>query len=384
MRNGYKIFDADTHFHASAESLEPFLDPALRQMKAELGLREFKTGWAGEEMPEPYTHLYQLGEQGGWGVAPPRYLGEAGPRPNARRHFQNFQGFKFPTFGGSDWDVEARIHDMDEEGVDVHFIVPGAASGHSDPSVDMAMLRSVHRHLDDMCSRHPGRLTSLILATARDIEGSVLEIKRYADSPWAKGIWVSLPLDYPVDHPDLKPIWAAADDAGLCIVHHSFATGYPGYRDLWSNPFIGRTASHPWAAMRMIAGFLGAGLLDKYPNINLAILESGFGWLPFWMQRMEDQVHYMGYVADDLQHTMQEYMTGGRFFAGIVIHEGEAITRMVTELMGDHMLMFGSDYPHAESRFPRSADIVLGWDSINEGRMRKLMWENAACCFRLT
>ena len=384
MRNGYKIFDADTHFHASAESLEPFLDPALRQMKAELGLREFKTGWAGEEMPEPYTHLYQLGEQGGWGVAPPRYLGEAGPRPNARRHFQNFQGFKFPTFGGSDWDVEARIRDMDEEGVDVHFIVPGAASGHSDPSVDMAMLRSVHRHLDDMCSRHPGRLTSLILATARDIEGSVLEIKRYADSPWAKGIWVSLPLDYPVDHPDLKPIWAAADDAGLCIVHHSFATGYPGYRDLWSNPFIGRTASHPWAAMRMIAGFLGAGLLDKYPNINLAILESGFGWLPFWMQRMEDQVHYMGYVADDLQHTMQEYMTGGRFFAGIVIHEGEAITRMVTELMGDHMLMFGSDYPHAESRFPRSADIVLGWDSIDEGRMRKLMWENAARCFRLT
>ena len=384
MRNGYKIFDADTHFHASAESLEPFLDPALRQMKAELGLREFKTGWAGEEMPEPYTHLYQLGEQGGWGVAPPRYLGEAGPRPNARRHFQNFQGFKFPTFGGADWDVEARIRDMDEEGVDVHFIVPGAASGHSDPSVDMAMLRSVHRHLDDMCSRHPGRLTSLILATARDIEGSVLEIKRYADSPWAKGIWVSLPLDYPVDHPDLKPIWAAADDAGLCIVHHSFATGYPGYRDLWSNPFIGRTASHPWAAMRMIAGFLGAGLLDKYPNINLAILESGFGWLPFWMQRMEDQVHYMGYVADDLQHTMQEYMTGGRFFAGIVIHEGEAITRMVTELMGDHMLMFGSDYPHAESRFPRSADIVLGWDSIDEERMRKLMWENAARCFRLT
>ena len=384
MRNGYKIFDADTHFHASAESLEPFLDPALRPMKAELGLREFKTGWAGEEMPEPYTHLYQLGEQGGWGVAPPRYLGEAGPRPNARRHFQNFQGFKFPTFGGSDWDVEARIRDMDEEGVDVHFIVPGAASGHSDPSVDMAMLRSVHRHLDDMCSRHPGRLTSLILASARDIEGSILEIKRYADSPWAKGIWVSLPLDYPVDHPDLKPIWAAADDAGLCIVHHSFATGYPGYRDLWSNPFIGRTASHPWAAMRMIAGFLGAGLLDKYPNINLAILESGFGWLPFWMQRMEDQVHYMGYVADDLQHTMQEYMTGGRFFAGIVIHEGEAITRMVTELMGDHMLMFGSDYPHAESRFPRSADIVLGWDSIDEERMRKLMWENAARCFRLT
>ena len=110
----------------------------------------------------------------------------AGPRPNAQRHFQNFQGFTFPTPGGSDWDADVRVRDMDEEGVDVHLMVPGAASGHPDPAVDMAMLRTVHRQLDDMCSRHPGRLTSLILATARDVEGSVLEIKRYADSPWAK------------------------------------------------------------------------------------------------------------------------------------------------------------------------------------------------------
>ena len=103
----------------------------------------------------------------------------------------------------------------------------------------------------------------------------------------------------------------------------------------------------------MISAFIGAGLLDRYPNLNLAILESGFGWLPFWMKRMEDQVHYMGYVADGLG-AIEEYMTGGRFFAGIVIHEGEQMTRMVSDFMGDHVLMFGSDYPHAESRFPRS------------------------------
>ena len=383
MRDGYKIFDADTHFHSSAESLEPYLAPLLRGMKEELQVREFMTGWAGEEMPEPYKHHYRIAEGGGWGANPPRHLGEAGPRPNAQRRFQNFQGFKIPTLGGSDWDTDARVRDMDEEGVDVHLMVPGAASGHEDPAVDMAMIQSVHRHLDDVCGRHPGRLASLILATESDVEGSVIEIKRYADSAWAKGVLVALPLDFPVDHPDLHPIWAAANDAGLTVVHHSFATGYPGYRDLWDNPFIGRTASHPWAAMRMVASFLGAGLLDKYPNLNLAILESGFGWLPFWMKRMEDQVHYMGYVADDLQHTMEEYMTGGRFFAGIVIHEGEDITRTVADFMGDHILMFGSDYPHAESRFPRSADIVLGWNSLGEDRMRKLMWENAARCFRL-
>ena len=181
----------------------------------------------------------------------------------------------------------------------------------------------------------------------------------------------------------MDPIWQAADDAGLCVVHHSFATGYPGYRDLWDNPFIGRTASHPWAAMRMVAAFMGAGIFDRFPNIRLSILESGFGWLPFWTKRMEDQVTYMGYVREDLQHTMSEYMTGGRFFAAIVMHEGEDMVRMVNELMGDDMLMFGSDYPHAESRFPDSVDIALKWNSLGEHSMRKLMWDNAARCFGL-
>ena len=73
------------------------------------------------------------------------------------------------------------------------------------------------------------------------------------------------------------------------MTHHSFTSGYPGYRDLWDNPFIGRTASHPWGAMRAVSAFFGAGIMDRYPNIRYCILESGFGWLPFWGARMDDQ-----------------------------------------------------------------------------------------------
>ena len=381
MRDGYKVFDVDTHFHPTVESLEPFLGPRLRDAVAELPTRPFQTGWAGEELPEPYRHLYRFQDLGGWGANPPRHLGEPGPRSGGERRFQKFMGFKTPSLGGSDYALGARLKDMDEEGAHVHLMVPGVAAGHADPAVDLGMLEALHRYLDDACGNEPERLKSLIVTTARDVEGSVMEIKRWAGSSWARGVMVNLPLDFPIDHPDLNPIWAAADDAGLCIVHHSFATGYPGYRDLWDNPFIGRTASHPWAAMRMLAAFLGAGILDRYANIRLSILESGFGWLPFWMKRMEDQVVYMGYVAEGLQRSMTGYMTGGRFFAGIVLHEGEEMVRMVSEMMGDGVLMFGSDYPHAESRFPRSVDIVLGWRSIAEEPKRKLLWDNAVRCF---
>jgi len=384
MRNGRRVFDADTHMQPMAESIEPYLTKELRERVGDLEAHkvDFKTGWAGEKLEPPYRHMFSFRPRGGgWGGNRLRWLGEAGPRENEQREFQKFMGKKFPTPGSSDWDPAARVRDMDEEGTDVHMMVPAGANGAEDASIEMEFIRANNRYLNDFCSGYPHRLKSLIAVTPRSIEDSVDEIRRWSDSTWAVGVQPHLPLDYPLDHPDLEPIWRAADEAGMAVVHHSFATGYPGYRDLWDNPFLGRTASHPWAAMRAVGAFFGAGILDRYPNIRFCILESGFGWLPFWAKRMEDQVEYMGYVPENLQHSMSEYMTGGRFFASIVLHEGESMVRMVNQELGDHILMFGSDYPHAESRFPESVDKVLGWKSIGEDSLRKLMWDNPVRCF---
>jgi hypothetical protein len=84
----------------------------------------------------------------------------------------------------------------------------------------------------------------------------------------------------------------------------------------------------------------------------------------------------MGYVADNLEFKLSEYMTGGRFFAATVLHEGEALVKMVTDDLGDHILTFGSDYSHPESRFPASADIPFEWTSLSSEQLRKLMWDN--------
>jgi predicted TIM-barrel fold metal-dependent hydrolase len=97
---------------------------------------------------------------------------------------------------------------------------------------------------------------------------------------------------------------------------------------------------------------------------------------------MDDQVVYLGYVADDLQKKMSEYLTDGRFFAAIEQHEGADMAKYFNDFMGDHLLMFGSDYPHAESRFPESADRVLAWEQvIGREAMTKLMWDNAVRFF---
>jgi predicted TIM-barrel fold metal-dependent hydrolase len=384
VKDGFRIYDTDTHCSLPAEQLDSYLSLRFRELVPDLAshLREVRIGHAGEVFQPPFRHRYHFSTTfGGWGGSKPRVLGEAEPRQQERR-FQTFMGSRFPTFGGNEC-ADIRIKDMDEEGTDVHMMVGNGASGAENPEVEVELIRANHRCLNDMCSQYPHRLKSLIAVSARSIEDSVREIDAWGSSSWAVGIQPFLPLDYPIDHPDLDPIWKAAEEADLVVVHHSFATGYPGYRDLWDNPFLGRSASHPWAAMRFVGAVVCSGMMDRYPRLKFAILESGFGWLPFWARRLDDQMVYVGYVNENLRHKPSEYLQSGRFFASIELHEGPEMLRMVSELMGDDLLMLGTDYPHAESRFPESDKIVLSWmnDGVSKDQMNKLVWDNPVRCF---
>jgi predicted TIM-barrel fold metal-dependent hydrolase len=378
MRDGQKIYDADTHVGPSAEALRPHISAKLLELVPDLEdhRQEVKIGWAGETFDPPYRHRYRFGARQGWSKNTPRILGEAAPRDNAERHFQTFMGVTYPSEGGSDDRPDIRLKDMETEGVDVHFIVSNGGVGHSDAEVEMEFIYAQHRYLHEFCGADPGRLKSCLTVTPLAVEGSVEEIHRWGKEPWAVAVHPSLPLDYPLDHPDLHPIWAAAQEHDLCVIHHSLSWAYPGYRDMWENPFIGRSASHPWAAMRAVASFIGGGLMERFPKIRYGVLESGFGWLPFWANRLDDQAIYVGYVPE-LKHKISDYIKGGRFFASIEQHEGPEMAKHVNDALGDLVLMFGSDYPHAESRFPESADRVLAWQNvIGAEAMKKMMWDN--------
>jgi predicted TIM-barrel fold metal-dependent hydrolase len=88
----------------------------------------------------------------------------------------------------------------------------------------------------------------------------------------------------------------------------------------------------------------------------------------------------VGYVPD-LKLLPSEYFSGGRVFCSIEMHEGAEMVRLVDSLLGDDVLMFGSDYPHAESRYPGSVDHVLGWEGLRPEQMQKLLWDNAVRAF---
>ena len=380
MKNGFRVFDSDTHVLPCAEVLERYVDPEFRPRLAELA---------------PYrTPIRASAEHSGAGmhgyrIAPKYYrrvLGEAGPRAGHTGRDSHWMGSKLPRPGVQDDDADNRILDMDDEGTDRHFLVPGgwsSAVGLDDPSLETGLIRAFHRHMAEFCGRYPDRLKGPIVASTRDVDAAVREIREWGKAPWAVAVKPQID-QIPVDHPSLEPIWRAAADHDLPVVHHSSTWNppyFPGVEDVWDNIFLGRLASHPWGAMRFVAAFIGGGILDRYPALRFGTLECGFGWLPFWGRRMDEQYAYVGSTAD-LKMKPSEYLSSGRYFCSIERQEGEDMYTTVTGFLGDGVLMYASDYPHSECQFPESVDNIFAWTSLSPEQRQKLMWDNADRFFR--
>jgi hypothetical protein len=97
----------------------------------------------------------------------------------------------------------------------------------------------------------------------------------------------------------------------------------------------------------VVAAFIGGGILDRHPSLRFGTLECGFGWLPFWGKRMDEQYAYVGSTAE-LKMKPSEYLQSGRYFCSIERQEGEEMYRMVSGFLGEDVLMYASDYPHSE------------------------------------
>jgi predicted TIM-barrel fold metal-dependent hydrolase len=110
-------------------------------------------------------------------------------------------------------------------------------------------------------------------------------------------------------------------------------------------------------------------------------LECGFGWLPFWGRRMDEQYAYVGSTAE-LKMQPSEYLKSGRYFCSIEHQEGEDMFHAVSQFLGDGVVMYASDYPHSECQFPQSIDNILAWQGLPPQTREKLLWGNATRFFK--
>src|SRR2546426_8537618 len=368
MRNGYHVIDVDTHVTPSMEVLMRYADEELKRRADELKPYERVMKPApGRGHPETeYTILR---------INPIPYDRVAGQKPGVKPGATGagakgaLEGkvdnlAKKPVSVNTQHDnPKGRLKDMDLEGVDIHQILPSTwACGSSGLEVGLtkALYRAYHRYMADYCGTDPTRLKGLVLAPAADPAWAAKTIRDLGKEPWVGAVWPIIPEGVPVDDPDLAPIWEAMDEMDLAYCHHSFfyePPYSPGYRDIWGNTVVARTAAHVWGAQRLLAYVLISGMLDRYPRLRIATVETGHGWLPNWIIRLSSQVNFVkGATPADLKYSPLEYVQQGRIFCGIENHEGPKMTKAVTDILGDHVLLYQSDYPHRRA-FSRTPSI---------------------------
>jgi predicted TIM-barrel fold metal-dependent hydrolase len=388
-RAGYRIFDADTHIIEPVEPIEGYLSardrarldalgPLVQRAPAKAGMSRYVIG----KRPKLNRKLGSLER-----VDPPS-AGARGARDGGTPWDVRWQGPPFPSERVS-VDAHARVRDMDVEGIDVNMILPSggvpAFAGLPDVALECAMYEAYNRFMGDYCAPYPNRLTGVMLVSGRDTRAAVAEIERGSREPWPVGIFPICAPEMSLDEPAWEPIWAAAQAHDLTVVIHSFTMTIPyppGVWDTWDNVFLQRAAGHVWNAQRNLAALIGAGVLDRYPQLRLTSLECGHGWLASWAARLDELAEMSRHALPSLKQKPSDYIRGPQYFQSIQIYEGEQSLCHAFEALGDETLMFATDYPHSESWFPKSAEIVLGWKSLSEASRRKLMWDNAVRCYR--
>jgi uncharacterized protein len=388
-RGGQRIFDADTHIIEPVEPVEAYLSasdrarldalgPLVQRAPAKADMSRYVVG----KRPKLNRKLGSLER-----VDPPSAAAR-GARDGGTPWDVRWQGPPFPSEHVS-IDPQARVRDMDIEGIDVNMILPSggvpAFAGLEDVALECAMYEAYNRFMADYCAPYPDRLTGVMLVSGRDSTAAVAEIERCGREAWPVGIFPICAPEMSLDEPAWEPIWAAAQEHDLTVVIHSFTMTIPyppGCWDTWDNVFLQRAAGHVWNAQRNLAALIGAGVLDRYPQLRLTSLECGHGWLASWAARLDELAEMSRHVLPTLKHKPSDYIRGPQYFQSIQIYEGEQSLRHAFEALGDETLMFATDYPHSESWFPKSAEIVLGWKSLTDTARRKLLWDNAVRCYR--
>ena len=136
------------------------------------------------------------------------------------------------------------------------------------------------------------------------------------------------------------------------------------------------TIGRPTETVIQFVGLMYAGVPEKFPNLRIAFLECGAGWVPYWMERMDEEWEKRGDVEAPLcKQKPSEYITHGNWF--FATEPEEKMLPYVIERIGDDRIVFASDYPHWDAMFPRVVSTIRGRQDISAGAKEKILGKNA-------
>ena len=352
---GERPFDADNHYYEALDAFTRHLDPAW-------GPRTFQ--WA-----EINGRQYNvLGGKVSRAVVNPTFDPVASPgvlkdyfrgNPNGDDPLDLLKARDRikPEYR----DRDARLATMDIHGLDKVWMFPTLGMVYEeelkhDPEAVAVLFRAFNRWLqEDWGFDHQDRIFAAPYITLADLDFACSELE-WALDKGARTIVMRpaapttvLGQFAPTD-PQFDPFWARVDEAGVTVVVHAGDSGYSsnGYAtDGFTSNFKGNIPQ-PIKMLQLerpIEDFLAALIADqlfhRFPNIRVASVENGAGFLRGLFHRLDALGHKMtGWFPEDPIETFRRHIWINPFWEDDV-HE-------LLDLMGPERILFGSDWPHIE------------------------------------
>ena len=234
---------------------------------------------------------------------------------------------------------------------------------------------------------YPDRMIGLGCIPYGDPEAAAQEVYRCAKMG-LKGVELSCSWDMdPMWHPSWEPMWKAVSDVQLPLHFHTFPTTAPNAREMTSGltrraaMFTGVSAFQ-MGLIHILAAMMGAGVFERYPNLRVSFGESGIGWIPYALDRMDFE--FEDRFRDLMKLKPSEYwqrQCKATFQYDVI---GPKLID-TNNLMTVDTLMWGSDYPHTDGIWPESTKYIdEQFAGLTQDQIRKITCDNAAKFYNLT
>lgn len=289
------------------------------------------------------------------------------------------------------YNAKARLHDMDEDGIDLAVLYPTTMLGiqaHADVDFAGVQCRAYNDWVSDHTQEGEGRLFAAgavpPMPDAAGVDGVAAEIRRVAELPGMVGVFLrpNPVVDWrPFNDPVYDPIWNAAEETGIPIGFHPFLMpDLPGAvrglkldrarnadgsyvpldemvegQNMLTNVYFTQAIGNPVDVMHAICYLTAGGVCERFPDAKFIFLEANGGWLVPWLERLDHHAKKFQWDVPWLKMLPSEYF---RRQCWISFDPDEAMLAFTASspLCGADRIIWASDYPHPDAKFPGVTD----------------------------
>jgi predicted TIM-barrel fold metal-dependent hydrolase len=282
------------------------------------------------------------------------------------------------TLGQSGIKHEERLAAMDRQQIDTAVLYPTNGLGIGrirEPAYAAALCRAYNDFISDYCKVSP-RLKAVANLPIYNPQEAAKELNRAVTKlGLVGGMLAAQAHGKNLGSSEFYPVYEEAQRLGAPIAIHAFGGDEPG-SEIFDQFIYLHTTGHPFPVLRQLTAMIFGGVPELFPQLKLAYLEIGCGWIPYWTERMDEEWEKRGKVEAPLcKEKPSEYLTGGRIYYGC--EPGEKMMGYVVDAIGSETLMYASDYPHWDMSWPESAVLVWRREGLSLEAKKNILEKNA-------